>query len=232
MKSCFFCLITVLLFGLSGFAQGKIDDNELWTGIEIKQGVGERFGWSVVFDWRQRDNFETFARALLQFDLEYELPIESLEWHVGYRYAFHPAAENNKQRLYTDLSYKKRFKPFNISNRLRYQLGRENYDLWREGQSELREKIKLEYQRKKKHKLTPFVAVEFFWELDEPQWDAYRLQAGLGYEINKQQSIGLTYFYAHKGLMDRPFRQNVFEVDYTYKLKRIKRKERIEKGKS
>jgi Protein of unknown function (DUF2490) len=185
-----YALSLLLVFGLlKSYAQ---EGTSLWTGLSIEKKVTTRVSVGFAAQIRMPENVSYTQSYLGELGVSYKL---AKSWEVSgtYRY-FNKRKDENKawksrHRFYTDLNYSHKFKHFKFENRLRYQHqfkdndGEIGFDT-----SYLRNKVGLSYFNKSP--LTPYLSGDLFYQIGYVM-DQIRPEAGLGYKINKKNTVQL-----------------------------------------
>ncbi len=228
-----YLVIVIILCSSFLYSNGQSEvnrDNELWLGLQIDKSINKKWTASFNTNHRRNNNFGLYKLNYYQFTIEREI-IEDLKLSAAYRFIGKPQNKVNSGRLFSDLNYKKKIKPFSLGLRLRFQYDSENPELFNAGEYLLREKIQLDYKRKKKSKLGVYTGTEFFLQINN-NWklEKYRIYAGIKYDLSKRQKINLKYIY-QKGALKSIVQTNIFSIEYAIKLetKKNKKKNKLEK---
>lgn len=127
-----------------------------------------------------------------------------------------------RQRIYIDLKYDEKIKPFQIQFRSRIQ--DEYADIGRAADGGIPEfylRNKLTVKLDKWKKLTPFVSVELFSPLENDYkglFDNIRSSAGIDYDLSKHHKVELFYMIQQELNVSRPETDFVLGLGYGFKL--------------
>jgi len=166
------------------------DDWQLWNGYSLKAKMHEDFSLKVSGEQRFQDNFSESALANVNVGVLWH-PSKYFELWPFFKYErtkTAPGVHVNERRWALQGTFKLTPGPFKVSdrNRMEYR-DRSTNDIWR-----YRNKLKLSLPiGVKKITLSPFIADEVFWELNDGTFNQNRAQAGVDMKITKNFSISL-----------------------------------------
>ena len=224
----FFILLLFALFEFGLLGQ-NFTDVELWSNVSVSKKVMDDVDVEFIGDWRSNNHVSSFKQVYLAVEPTYRLN-KFLKIGGQYRYVFRAAEETNKQRLAGFLGIKDRMKPLNFSGRLQYQYDKSNYELLEDGRHRLRIKAGIEYQRKKKHDVVPFISAELFYDFGNTNMlSRYRLQTGLAYDINKRNKVQLRYIFQQGVNSADPLQSHIVGLSYSKELRKKKKKKKRKK---
>lgn len=218
-------LILGMLLICSGlFAQDS--DFGLWTNLYVEKKLVKRVDAFVELQGRLNQNATNYYYS----NAELGMTFRPLQWmHISGAYVF--AAKESfrggtifRNQYYTSVTLKAKMGRFRISNRSMFQskmndsffseenlLYRDNY---------YRNKLVLKFDISRK--LRPYVAQEFFLELNDPKGNDFnrsRSYAGIHYQLNKR-SLFEVYYLMQKELFERyPQTDYVVGIGYEWYIK-------------
>mgnify|MGYP000450685109 CR=1 FL=1 len=224
----YFCILLLFVLFELGLLGQNFTDVELWSNVAVSKKITDDVDVEVIGDWRYNNYVSSFKQVYLAIEPTYRLN-KFLKIGGQYRYVFRASDATNGQRLTGFMGIKERIKPINLSGRLQYQYDRSNYESLENGRHTLRIKAGIEYQRKKKHDLVPFVSAELFYVLGNTNpLSKYRLQTGLAYDINKRNKVQLRYVFQQEVNSAAPLQSHIIGLSYSKKLRKKKKKKKKE----
>ena len=208
-------------------------DVESWSGAEFKYKLNRNWIFSVKQQLRFKSNISTYDRVFNELKTEFRF-LKSMETGIGYRYIFLNDIEGGDRgterhsRIHFYYAYKFTILRLSIKNRIRYQSRKEVFD-----KPSLCRRNTLNYWRLrstlsyniKNWKLDPVVSYEVFFrgfKYHRGQHNKYRYILGTEYKINKNQKLGFRYMYERELKGWNPEVIHIFDIQYTYTLKRKK----------
>jgi hypothetical protein len=218
----FLALAAGFFFSLPLNAQ--VNDAGLWTSVKLETKVVKDLTASIIQEFRFYENITELGAYYTEAGLEYKIN-KHFQIEANYRFTQKRKVENyysTRHRFSVDLKYSKKFKPFELKYRIRFQ--NQYADI---GRSEdggvpeyyLRNKLSLQWDLKKAY--TPYVSVELFSPLNYPRmyaFDNIRSMAGIEYAFTKHHKIDV-YYMIHKEVnVSQPFTYYVFGIGYIYRL--------------
>ena len=185
----------ILLQGING-----ADDTESWSSI----GFETRLPYSIELELDQglrlKDQMSSFKQTFTQVSIAYEI-IDGMKIFVPIRYAIFE--DKTKQRISAGGSYKYDLKP--LENEPSREL--------------VRNKFSIDYKINKK--LKSYISGEVFhlYDLDQYQYDEYRISTGMNMSIKKKRQLKIFYTYKLEDLTRSSTNQiNIFGIGYNFKL--------------
>lgn len=197
------------------FQQTSAQDTELWTNAEVRYKVHDDWRLDFRDGLRFNQNVSQFKTNLLELGVRYRIA-KGIALRTAYRYSIATSDRSNGQRLSAALLFKRRVDRFTIGLRSKYQYDYNN--TLNDGSMLTRNKLSIRYDKRK----SPWSQV-IFGEVFHPLSDIsnlneWRLGAGLGYDINKKQSLGLKYFYNQSQKGDGIAMRNVITLGFDWNL--------------
>lgn len=208
----------------------------LMVTVTTSYADGTRDNVENTYEYRAALNFQIKLAKGLKLDLEPELRFADgfdklmlngglsyktfgfIYWGAAYRLVAdrsgsgYSAEWDNAHRLAFDVTYKDNFKRFTPSFRLRYTTYT-NEDM--ADKDYLRYQAKLDYDIPK-CKITPFVSIEAFQEMEDLMLYKMRYTAGFEYKVSKKASLSLNYKLDFFNLEYK--NSHIFSAGYKYKF--------------
>jgi hypothetical protein len=226
MKKFLSLFIFSLGFILSASAQ--YDDAGLWTTINIEKKLKNNFRIFLTEELRLRENFSEINLFYTEVGVGYK-PYSFLKLDLSYRmtekklvtdfYSF-------RHRFMLDITLKKKYKNFDLA--YRHRLQREVRNIYSSENGRLpewysRSKLTVKYDLQKKY--TPYISAEFRYQVDDPRniesdqtWHRARWVAGVDYELDKKNKLGLYYLIQHEWNVSIPENQYIIGLEYSLTL--------------
>ena len=155
----------------------------------------------------------SFKQTFTQVSIAYEI-IDGMKIFVPIRYAIFE--DKTKQRISAGGSYKYDLKPLSFKYRSKFQITFEENETSREL---VRNKFSIDYKINKK--LKSYISGEVFhlYDLDQYQYDEYRISTGMNVSIKKKRQLKIFYTYKLEDLTRSSTNQiNIFGIGYNFKL--------------
>jgi hypothetical protein len=189
-------ILFLLIKGLFVYAQAN--DAGLWISANVDKRLSQSVGMSFSEELRLMENFSEAATIFSDLGLEYRFG-KKLKASVHYRFLNDRRLDDTYaswNRLYLDVSYKDKLKPFVISIRERIQSQFSDF-LSSEGiEPEYYSRTKIASKLNLNTKLAPYLSAELFHPLNNPAArfiDKVRYSAGVEYPITSRHMIDLSY---------------------------------------
>ena len=189
------------------------DDTESWSSI----GFETRLPYSIELELDQglrlKDQMSSFKQTFTQVSIAYEI-IDGMKIFVPIRYAIFE--DKTKQRISAGGSYKYDLKPLSFKYRSKFQMTFEEDEPSREL---VRNKFSIDYKINKKFK--SYISGEVFhlYDLDQYQYDEYRISTGMNVSIKKKRQLKIFYTYKIEDLTKSSTNQiNIFGIGYNFKF--------------
>ncbi len=225
MKKWILLFLTVIFFSGKMFSQA-VNDAGLWTTINLEKKMNKRLELFVTEEYRRKENFS--QTNLFYTDIGFSLkPTGFLKLSLSYRFIQKYMEDDTysfRHRMMLDILLKKKFGKITASFRERIQA--EARDVYTSEDGKLREwysrnKLELKYDLDKP--ITPYAAVEFRYQLNNPRdielnktWHRVRYVLGLDYKVNNRNSFSLYYLIQRGFNVSAP--QNLYIVGLGYTL--------------
>jgi hypothetical protein len=203
---------------------GQVNDAGLWTSVNFEAKLVKKLSFSISEEFRFNENITELGAALTDAGFSYKLN-KHFQVAAAYRFTQRKTLENNyspRHRIYVDIKYEKKLKPFQLQVRTRLQDQYKDIGRAPDGgipEFYLRNKISLKWDLKKPY--TPYLSVELFSPLNYPRFNAFtgiRTSAGVEYDISKHHKIDAYYMIQKELNTSDPHTDFVFGLGYFYKL--------------
>ncbi len=219
-----FCLM-VFCFAIS--AQNT-QDAGLWTTFSVSKSLNKKISLSIDQEMRLRENFQRLNLFYTNIGFDYKIN-KNLKISPTYRTIQKKLLEpgfSYRHRFMLDVSAKKKFDKFTVSERVRYQTEVQNYYTSAKGkipEHYLRFKTDIKYTAL--DKVTPYVSCELRYQLTAPRGDdpvynygfhRVRNMAGLSYKINDANSVDL--YYLVQSEFDISNKETIYIVGIAYSI--------------
>lgn len=207
-------LILIVLFTTSVKAQNP--EFGTWTGVSVSKKLTKDFRVKFSPEFRFGKGF-SLDEFLAETSLEYE-PITYFSIKGKYRFETNP--RENKETEYfhkyaLDLNGKYTLHRFKFQLRTRYTNYSEfdtDYGLLN---PYLRYRIKTKYNIKN-CKLSPYVSLEYFYQLADREFNKVRYTLGFDYKLKKNHYLSLAYHY--QDYLKKDYARNVMAIQYKFKF--------------
>jgi hypothetical protein len=223
VRFLFFLTLTLgFLFGTT--ATGQIRDAGLWTSASFEVKVVKKLTATISQEFRFNENITELGTVFTDAGLTYKLN-KHFQVAANYRFMQKRRFDNYysfRHRLYIDLKYEEKIKPFQIQIRSRVQ---DQYaDIGRASDGGipeyyLRNKMSINLDLDKPY--SPYISVELFSPLHYPATSAFdniRTSAGVEYSFSKHHKADLFYMIQKELNVSRPETDFILGLGYSYKL--------------
>jgi hypothetical protein len=218
----FLTIMTGLLFCSPVMSQVK--DAGLWTSVNFEAKVIKKLTATLSEEVRFNENITEVGAFFTDVGLTYKLN-KHFQFAVNYRFTERRTVENYyslRHRIYADVKYEKKLKPFQIQFRSRLQDQYADIGRALDGgipEFYLRNKISLKWDLNKPS--TPYLSVELFSPLNYPRYNAFdgmRTSAGVEYEFTKHHKVDIYYMIQKELNVSNPKTDFILGLGYFYKL--------------
>lgn len=209
---------------LSSPLKGQVKDAGLWTSVSFEAKLVKKLSLSISQEFRFNENITELGTAFTEAGLSYKLN-KHIQFAVNYRYIQRRRLENYysfRHRVYADIKYSHKLKPFEITFRSRFQDQYSDIGQASDGgvpEFYLRNKLNLKWDFNKPY--TPYISIELFSPLNYPRnyaFDNVRTTAGVEYAFSKHHKIDLFYMIQKEVNVSEQQTNFIFGLGYTYKL--------------
>lgn len=223
VRSFLFLTFILILFPCSAI-QSQNKDAGLWTSVNFEAKIIKKLTATLSTELRFNENITELGTIFTDIGLEYKL---NKNFQISANYRFYKKRTmydyyRIKQRIYFDIKYSKKLKPFQIQFRTRFQFGYADigHD-YKNGNTAyyLRNKLSLKKEIKKKY--TPYVSFELFSPLNYPRtsvFDDMRATAGMEYSFSKRNKIDVFYMIQKQLNVSISTTDFILGIGYYFKL--------------
>lgn len=206
---------------LSPVSFAQVKDAGLWINIGIEKKITQ--AWALEYEHSTRfiENISEAGSIINEIGVNYKFNKKS-QISLFYRSNFQRQLNNMYvpvSRFYLDFSHRLKLSTFAITGRIRFQHQQKNslfYDFDGSTANTVRPKVSFKYQVEK---FSPYVSGEVYVPVFYNEYkpiDKLRIEAGVEYEINKQQSIDLGYLYQREFFENNPKTDFVIKLGYKF----------------
>jgi len=231
MKFKWIILILLLEFISFNLNAQYIEDAGLWSKFNIEKKITRSFSFNLNQEARFNENITRPNTFFTEFGTTYKN--KGFKVSATYRFAQKKLLSgfySFRHRYYFDLQFRFfKIKKVSLTNRIRYQSQYEDYYTSLRGkipENYLRDQLVLKMELPRKIK--PYVAGEIFYRLKdldikEPEIitkskrnkiDNWRGKAGVNYEFNLRNSLGIFYMIQQEMNVKRPVRDYIAGIEY------------------
>ena len=191
------------------FAQHR--DLGTWLGAGISYDLTKNISLDISEEMRYNISVADLYQLNSDISLSYKFT-KKIKVGIDYRYSVRELADVN--RVGCSLTLREGVKDFDFSIRSKIQY---SFIPDRQEGSSWRNKGTIKYEVTKK--LTPYFSAELFYAFsnDIDQFDNYRLETGLSWELNKHHELNPFFLYNQEFQVNAPEILNVFGLSYVYK---------------
>ena len=189
-QKIFIALLLLSILGTKAYAQDVDNEMQYRSSVQLQWKLNEKWKLEVEPQMRFDESF-TLDKYQLNTELNYNF-WKYLSVSGSYRFIVNPRETKDTEyfkRYALSLSAKEDFGDFTPSLRLRYS---NDADDEVTDEKYLRFKTGVEYNIPK-CKITPFVAIEAFQDLNDKELHKMRYSTGMSYKIKKNNYIKLDY---------------------------------------
>jgi hypothetical protein len=202
---------------LSVVAYSQVNDAGLWINIGIEKKITQAWALEYEHCTRLNDNISEAGSIINELGVNYKFD-KKTQISLFYRLNLQRQLNNMYipvSRFYVDFSHRIKPGTLVIVGRLRFQHQQKNslfYDFDGSTANTIRPKISLKYPVAN---FSPYLSGEVYLPIFYNEYkpiDKIRVEAGLEYDISKQQSVDLGY------LIQREFFENNPKTDFVIQL--------------
>jgi hypothetical protein len=222
LRSGCFSVVFSLLY--SSAAIGQTKDAGLWTSLTFEAGLVKKLSVAVSQEFRFNENVTELGTWISEAGLEYKLN-KFIKASVNYRFTRKRQLNNlytPRHRLFIDVKAEKKFKPFIVQFRTRFQ--EEYADIGRApdgGFAGFYSRNKLSFKLDLDRKWEPYISIELFSPLRHIQpflFDDSRYSAGFEYSLSKHHKLDLYYMIQREMNVSDPVTDFIGGIGYQFKL--------------
>lgn len=235
MQNRVYLFFLLILFSFIGSAQ---NDFGVWTKLEARVPVKDKFKTGLEWQWRLDNNASHLDQSFLSPFVAYELH-KNIEVGFNYRWINKPGdrglyGNTNLHRFTLDVEFDNLIKLVRKKSRIDASVrlrGTHRVGKGDRNDDYLRSKLKFTYNIKG-IKLEPELSAELFYHFNDQlnytynevsshnRFEKYRLRLKLNYELNKRNSVYLGYMV--QGKFESLGAEYIMVVGYRYDFKKLK----------
>lgn len=217
--------IFLIFIFISGFTFSQEKDFEIWTGAAVKSNFLKILEISVEEQLRFNNNATQISKYFTDIGLSYDIT-KSIEISGFYRYIRFRQLDgnyNSRHRFYTDLSFKKDIRRFQLTFRSRYQARYVDIvyrDLGYLQKNYSRNKVSIQYFHRK-YPINFVISNEWYYQINRyegSKFDKYRIGFGVDYVINPNKNIKVSYTIQREINVANPLYSYILELGYAYRF--------------
>jgi len=218
----FLVAFVIMLLNITAVAQNR--DAGLWTSVSFEAKLIKKLTGSISQEVRFNENMTEMGTSYSDAGIEYKVN-KNFNFSVNYRFVQKRRTDDSysyRHRVYIDLKYGKKIKPFQIQLRTRLQ---DQYsDIGRAADGGvagyyLRNRLSLKWDTKKVY--VPYISIEVFSPLNFPRYamfDNIRSSAGVEFELSKHHKLDLFYMIQKELNVSLPRTDFILGAGYSFKL--------------
>ena len=203
---------------------GQVKDAGLWTSINFESKIIKKLTANISEEVRFNENITEAGMIFTDAGVTYKLN-KHFQIAANYRFILKRKVEDYysvRHRVYIDIKYAKKLKPFQIQFRSRFQDQYSDIGRASDGgvpEYYLRNKLNLNWDLDKPY--TPYISIELFSPLNYPHIYAFngiRTSAGVEYSFSKHHKIDIYYMIQKELNVSNPLTDFILGLGYYYKL--------------
>jgi len=206
----------------------KQPDAGLWCTFTLEKNITKKLLVGIDQEMRLRENYSRLNLFYTNPYLTYKI-FKGFKLGLGYRfiskYMYQTTSFSYRHRVMFDASYKYKTHKIILSCRSRIQSEIRDYNSSAQGKNLeyfWRNKFEIGYEI---GKFTPYIGTEVRYQIVDPRnapsnygWHRARTYAGVDYEINKKNAIGIMYLIQEEFDIDDPGTGYILGLEYTISL--------------
>ena len=216
----------LILFFFTSNAQ-RSNDAGMWNTFTIQHGLTKKINFVLDQELRLKENYQRINLFYTNIGIDYKHN-KFLKISPTYRAIQKKRLEGTysfRHRLMLDVTLKKKFNKFTLSQRIRYQAEVQDFYTSRKGklvEQFLRFKTDVKYAATEK--ITPYYSCEFRYQIRAPRGDGPRYDngfhrvrnvLGVEYELNKKNSMNVYYLFQTEFNISTPESIYILGIGYT-----------------
>ena len=224
-KSIFFFLCAFILM-MPCHAQ-QSNDAGMWATFTVQHALSKKINLVIDEELRLKENYQRINLFYTNIGIDYKLN-KFIKISPTYRSIQKKRLEGTysyRHRLMLDVTLKKKFKKFALSERIRYQAEVQDFNTSKKGKlAEQFLRLKTDLKYPVSDRITPYFSCELRYQIHAPRGDGpnydrgfHRIRNVLGveYELNKKNSVNLYYLYQTEFNISTPETIYIFGIAYT-----------------
>jgi len=218
-------LFLLLYCSLWSCAQNQFDWGS-WNTFSFSKPLNSKLSLGIDEELRLRENFSQLNLFYTNLGLTYKVA-KDVKLSLTYRFIqkYLEQEFSYRNRLMLDMGVKHKINLLTLSYRSRLQAEVKNYFTSENGHLKewfWRHKFEAKYSIKK---FNPYIGTELRYQLNDPRspennagWHRMRTFAGVDYEINKTNSVGIYYLNQFEFGVVNPNKIHVIGLEYSIDL--------------
>jgi len=224
-KFIFFFLCAFILM-MPCHAQ-QSNDAGMWATFTVQHALSKKINLVIDEELRLKENYQRINLFYTNIGIDYKLN-KFIKISPTYRSIQKKRLEGTysyRHRLMLDVTLKKKFKKFTLSERIRYQAEVQDFNTSKKGKlAEQFLRLKTDLKYAVSDRITPYFSCELRYQIHAPRGDGpnydrgfHRIRNVLGveYELNKKNSVNLYYLYQTEFNISTPETIYIFGIAYT-----------------
>ncbi len=217
-KQTLFLIGVLILF--AGFAQAQTgDDTQFWNETTVEFPIDKDISGIVIGNLRVTDNFSDLSDKRIGFAVKFKIK-KNISIQPSYLFRVQTAggrANRYEHRARLDITPSFKFNKFAIENRSRFEHrfktdGRDDETYYRN-----RTKIKIPVTKNDKEIITPFIANDTYFDLQNP--NVYRNDSIVGISRKFTKNATAEFFYQYrKNFQSGEDHINIIGVNLKFKI--------------
>jgi len=218
-------LTVISFFAVCHCCYAQSSDVALWEGVALEYEIADPLSIAFENQLRLNNNISQFRTAFSELGLTYKIS-SPVRLNAGYRFSL--TLKQNRHRFFGGISYRYKVKSIRTSfrTRLKVQHTIVGNERPRDPETYIRPKLQAKYDIKGLP-ITTFFGAETWFNLTRPdyEFDRYRLQVGLDYEVSKRNTISLIYQHQREFNVTDPLYTHIiaFEISVDITQKKSKK---------
>ena len=203
------------------------NDAGMWATFTVQHALSKKINLVIDEELRLKENYQRINLFYTNIGIDYKLN-KFIKISPTYRSIQKKRLEGTysyRHRLMLDVTLKKKFKKFTLSERIRYQAEVQDFNTSKKGKlAEQFLRLKTDLKYAVSDRITPYFSCELRYQIHAPRGDGpnydrgfHRIRNVLGveYELNKKNSVNLYYLYQTEFNISTPETIYIFGIAYT-----------------
>jgi opacity protein-like surface antigen len=212
-------VVLLLLIVWTSELHAQYNDAALWLSAGVNKKISKNLSATVNPEIRLNENMSELSRFYIDAGLNYKI-VKNLKAGAYYRFIATRKLDNSYQsqhRFYGELQYKFKYRKITTTYRLRYQSQYKDHGAgvdFTTSSNYFRNKVSVKYNTKKRW--TPNAEGELWTDVKNKINDNYRVGLGIDYEINKRQSLNISYLINREFNVSNPATSYIVFLGYDF----------------
>jgi hypothetical protein len=224
MNKLKFCAVIISFIAFASSTNAQVNDAGLWGSINVEKNISNLIDVQLTQELRLNENFSELGTAFTEAGVTFDLP-KGFRAGIAYRFIQKRRLDDSysfRHRYLVELSYRYKWNKLVVSLRNRFQSQYTDVQSSEDGmvpENYLRTKLQFRYDTGKRWQ--PFISSELFYQLNNPEGneiDNMRFATGIDYEINKRNSIEVSYLFDREINVNNPVTSYIIGIAYNFKF--------------